>query len=137
LALCHAAEQAQDAEKVEPLDRGLALAEAAVQADDADAKAHFAVFCNLGRRMQLEPLSWKSLSAVRRLRTEIDRTLELAPTSVDALTAKGAFLLELPPFLGRDAAEAERLLRRALAVDPQARYARRTLERLVDERGSH
>jgi hypothetical protein len=135
LALCKAADRAEAPAKAAPLERGLELAEAAVEADDADAKAHFAVFCNLGRRMQMQPLSFQSLSAVRRLRNEIDRTLELAPNSVDALTAKGAFLLELPLFLGRDAAEAERLLRRALAVDPHARYARHTLERLVDERG--
>ena len=134
LKLCKAAERAAEAERAAPLDRGLRLAEAAIQADDADAKAHFAVFCNLGRRMQLEPLSLKSLSSVRRLRNEIDRTLELAPNSVDALTAKGAFLMELPPFLGRDADEAERLLRRALAVDPHAPYARRTLAKLTEQR---
>jgi hypothetical protein len=134
LALCKAAEQADGAEKAAPLDRGLELAEAAVEADDGDAKAHFAVFCNLGRRLQMQPLSFQSLSAVHRLRNEIDRTLELAPNSVDALTAKGAFLAELPPFLGRDADEAERLLRRALAIDPHAQYARRTLERLADDR---
>src|SRR5262249_12348769 len=53
LALCRQADQAADHEKRDLLERGLAAAEAAVSADDTDAHAHFAVFCNLGKRMRL------------------------------------------------------------------------------------
>src|SRR5439155_1009374 len=73
---------------------------------------------NLGNDVKLRGLAVTSLFAVRRLRREIDRTLELAPDYADALVGKGEFLCELPRLLGGDAAEGERLLRAALRVDP-------------------
>jgi hypothetical protein len=51
LALCHEADQVSVAERSAVLARGLARAEEAVQADPQDAVAHFAVFCNLGKRL--------------------------------------------------------------------------------------
>src|SRR5262245_13674305 len=106
LALCRSAEQASGAARETLLARGRTLAEDAVKDDDADATAHFALFCTLGRQMQLRTASPFTLAEMRRLRREIDRTLELAPRSVDALTAKGALLLELPWILGGDRREA-------------------------------
>jgi hypothetical protein len=119
LALCDAAaRQSDDGTRAALLERGLALAETAVAADDGDAAGHFAVFCNLGRHLQLHPLGWGSLTAVRRVRHAIDRALELAPASAQVLTAKGIMLLELPRLFGGDTAEGERLLRRALELAP-------------------
>jgi hypothetical protein len=119
LALCDAAaRQTDEASRASLLERGLALAEAAVAADDTDAAAHFAIFCNLGRRLQLQPLGWGRVTAVRRVRIEIDRALALAPRSARVLTAKGIMLLELPRLLGGDPDEGRRLLRRALEVSP-------------------
>jgi len=119
IALCHsAAGEADRATKLSLLDRGLALAEAAVAADDADAAGHFAVFCNLGRRLQLGPLRWGSLMGISRVRRAIDRALALVPDSAQLLTAKGVMLLELPRLRGGDMAEGQRLLRRALEVAP-------------------
>src|SRR5207245_9130990 len=83
-----------------------------------DPKAHLAVFCNLGNDVSLRGLAVTSLFAVRRLRREIDRTLELAPDYADALVGKGEFLGELPRLLGGDAEEGERLLGDALRLDP-------------------
>jgi Tfp pilus assembly protein PilF len=66
----------------------------------------------------------------------------------DALTAKGSLLLQLPRLLGGDAAEGERLLRAALARDPEmaaahlelarglARHGRRTEARTEAERAA-
>src|SRR5262245_32604504 len=76
-ALCMRAERLSGDAKVVLLSRGLALAEQSIAADDNDAKGHFAVFCNLGRQMQLHPWSLGSLGRVRRLRREIDRALDL------------------------------------------------------------
>ena len=59
------------------LARGLAVAERAVAANDGDAKAHFAVFCNLGRKLANEGASLAGVSDVERLRDEIDRALAL------------------------------------------------------------
>ena len=101
-----------------PADRGLATAESAIGEDDADAAAHFAVFCNLGRQLQLRSIGFLTFFDVRRLRREIDRTLELAPHSPGVLTAKGVLLLRLPRLLGGDTSEGERLIRRALEVAP-------------------
>src|SRR5262245_49674842 len=128
MALCHAAAGEMDrAAQVSLLDRGLALAEDAVRSDDGDPSAHFAVFCNLGRRVRLRPLGIGSFSAVRRVRREIDRALALAPDAPELLTAKGVMLLELPGLLGGDAAEGKRLLHRALAVSPGFARAREAL----------
>jgi len=128
VSLCNTAVEQTDPEaRVAALDRGLALAEEALAANDADAAAHFAVFCNLGRRLQLRPLSWGSLTGIRRVRREIDRALALAPDSPSALTAKGVMLLELPHLLGGDASEGVSLLRRALALAPDFTPAQRAL----------
>ena len=136
LALCNRAPKAPPAERAALLARGLKLAEEAVAANEKDAKAHFAVFCNVGKQMELRGISLKSAVDVRRLRREIDRTLELAPDYSDALVGKGALLLDLPRLLGGDPAEGERLLRAALRVDPDYVDARLKLARALDARGA-
>src|SRR6476660_5021875 len=70
LALCVRVPKAPASEKPALIARGLALAEEAVAANDRDAKAHFALFCNLGKQMELRGVSVRSLVAVRRLRRE-------------------------------------------------------------------
>src|SRR5262249_62402426 len=71
LALCER-EAGSVEEKRALLARGLKLAEEAVAEDDGDAKAHFAVVCNLGKEMELRGASLASLIALRRLRREMD-----------------------------------------------------------------
>ena len=134
LAVC-LAPAASPEERRANLARGLALAEEAVAADERDAKAHFAIFCNLGTDLKLRGVALTSLFAIRRLRREIDRTLELAPDYADALVGKGELLCELPRVLGGDAAEGERLLRAALRVDPGFIEARLGLVRALAARG--
>jgi hypothetical protein len=128
LALCNfAAEEHDAATRAALLDRGLALAEQAVESDDGDAAGHFAVFCNLGRRLQQHPISFRNLMSIRRIRHEIDRTLALSPNAPGVLTAKGIMLLELPGLLGGDPPEGERLLRHALEIEPDFTEAREAL----------
>jgi len=134
LALCLAA-AATPEERRANLARGLALAEEAVAADERDAKAHFAIFCNLGNDLKLRGVAVSSVLAVRRLRREIDRTVELAPDYADALVGKGEFLCELPRLLGGDPAEGERLLRAALRIDPGFIEAHLGLARALAARG--
>ena len=136
LSLCNKSDDVPAGEKRALLDRSLALAEEAIAADGADAKAHFAAFCALGHRMELDGAGVRSLLALRRLRQEIDRTLELAPDYSDAMVGKASLLLDAPRLLGGDAAEAERLLRRALALDPEYGSARLRLASALADRGA-
>jgi tetratricopeptide (TPR) repeat protein len=137
LALCDRGGKAASAdEKRQLLARGLAAAEEAVAADERDPKAHFAIFCNLGKRLQLSGVGLNTLSDVRRLGREVDRTIELAPGWSDALVGKGSFLIDLPGFLGGDRAEGERLLREALRIEPDFVTARVRLARALADRGA-
>jgi hypothetical protein len=136
IAFCKQADAVPDAQKRALLERGLASAEAAVATDERDASAHFAVFCNLGKRMRLDGVSFASLMSLRRLRHEVDRTLELQPDHADALVGKAALLYYTPRLLGGDRAEGERLLRVALTVAPDYVDARLALARLLDARGA-
>ena len=119
------------------LVEGLARSEQAVAANERDPKAHFAVFCNLAKLTYLDGFKVSSLLSVWRLRREIDRTLELSPDYVDALIAKGALLLNLPRVLGGDLREAERLLRRAVGLEPERVLARLHLAEALHGLGAH
>ncbi|MBM4269179.1 MAG: hypothetical protein FJ144_21655 [Deltaproteobacteria bacterium] len=106
------------------LDRGLELAEKAVAETPNDAKAHFAVFCNLGRQLETRGADLASVSDVGRLKEEIDRALEIEPAFIDALIAKGRFLDQLPWIMGGDDDESEQLLRKAVSLAPDYAQAR-------------
>jgi tetratricopeptide (TPR) repeat protein len=132
LAACEAARGTGD---VAALDRAVAEAEAAAGAAPDDPIAHFALFCSLGERMRARGASLRSLLELRRLRSEVDRTIELAPDFPDALVGKANLLLDAPGLLGGDPREAERLLRRALEIDPGYLGARRDLARVLARLG--
>jgi tetratricopeptide (TPR) repeat protein len=136
VSLCRQADDAPYVEKRDVLERGIAAAEAAIAADEDDADAHFALFCNLGKRMRLDGVSLASLIGLRRLRHEIDRTLELAPANADALVGKAALLYYTPRLLGGDPAEGERLLHEALGIAPDYVEARLAIARLLRARGN-
>ena len=131
LAMCRSANTMAGEERLARLDEGLVLAESAMLADPSSALAHFAAFCNRGKRLQVTGFSFGAFGEVRRLRREIDRALVLAPDWPEALAGKGAMLVALPRLLGGDVEEGERLLKRALALDPtnvEARIILRELE---------
>src|SRR5262249_20107696 len=122
----------------EHFDRGQDLAQRAVAADDQSAKAHFALFCNMGELMRLDGESITSVIGLRRLLAELDRTIELDPKNSDALPAKGTFLVRLPRLprlLGGDTQKGEALPREAIRLDPNAFSSRLTLAKTVDARG--
>jgi hypothetical protein len=104
--LCRVAEPVAPAGRLQLLDRGIRLAEAAVAADATDAEAHFALFCTLGRRLLVTGFSLlRPLEALRALRA-LDAAVRLAPDDPDVLAAKGAVLLELPGLSGATRAKA-------------------------------
>jgi tetratricopeptide (TPR) repeat protein len=133
--LCNEAAAVGSQDAVAKLDQALALAEDAVRRNPKDAKAHFAVFCSLGRRAELEGSDIEGLANLGRIRESIDRALALEPAFVDALVAKGRMLARLPWMLGGDADEGERLIRRALKLDPTSEVARLHLAHVLIDQG--
>ncbi|MEP6957542.1 MAG: hypothetical protein ABI980_02340 [Nitrospirota bacterium] len=136
---CHTGRIAQDrATRVAHFKKGEALGEQAVASDDQSAEAHFALFCNLGELMRIHgELSITSVRGFRRMTKELDRTLELAPDHLDALSAKGTFLVRLPSMLGGDREKGEKLLRYVLLKEPQSVNARLSLAKSYCANGRH
>jgi tetratricopeptide (TPR) repeat protein len=116
-------------------ERGESLASQAVALDERSAVAHFALVCNLGELLRLDGEKITSLLALRRLMSEVNRTLELDPDHVDAMATKGNLLLRLPRLLGGDPKEGERLLREVVKRDDNAVTSRITLAKACVERG--
>jgi len=117
-------------------EKSQALAERAVALDDQHADAHFALFCSLGERGRID--GEKSLSALfgfGKVMRELDRTLELDPTHLDALSSKGAFLIRLPSALGGDVERGEQMLRNVIQRAPKAINARLSLAKSYAARG--
>jgi tetratricopeptide (TPR) repeat protein len=136
LALCEESATAPAVQREQMLARGVALAEEAIRADDSDAKAHFALFCSLGRKLEADGAGLSAVAELRRLRQAIERSLELAPDFIDALVAKGALLAKLPWLLGGDTKEAERLVRRAVSLAPGFAPARIHLAHVLAMQGN-
>jgi len=136
LALCYGVEELPADEQRPTLLRGLALAEEAEATDADDPVAHLAVFCNLGKRLRMEGVSLHILGDLVRLRRELGTTLALAPDFPDAVAAEGAYLCALPRWLGGEPVEGERLLRRALGLDPENVAARLILAEALHARGA-
>jgi tetratricopeptide (TPR) repeat protein len=113
---------------------GLDLAKRAVEADDRNADAHFAVFANNGRILLLEGTVPNPLNLMKVSR-ELDRALELDPNHADALASKGGLYRQLPRLLGGDQALAETCLKRAIELDPVAVGARVELAQLYRDQG--
>jgi len=102
---------------------GLEYAKRAIEADETNADAHFALFANNGRIMLLEgvtPNPWNLIEANR----ELERALELDPNHSDALAAKGGLYRQLPRLLGGSLTKAEECLTRSIDLDPNAVGAR-------------
>jgi len=116
-------------------ERSQALAERAVASDDQLAAAHFALFCSLGEQLRIDGESLSSVFGFRRMMAALDRTLELDPDHLDALSSKGTFLVRLPAFLGGDAAKGEWMLRQVIQRDPKAVSARVTLAKVYAAQG--
>jgi len=136
---CYTGRITQDrASRVGHFEKGQAMGEQAVALDDRSADAHFALFCNLGELMRIDgELSITSVMGFRRMTKELDRTLELAPDHLDALSAKGTFLLRLPFLLGGDREKGEMLLRYVLLKSPQSVNARLSLAKSYCADGRH
>lgn len=139
LAICERAEAVPTEERAALLAIGLHRAEEAAKDDPQDAAAHLAVFCNLGKRLR-DRSGWGLLAAfgdLGRAQKAVDAALALVPDYPGALAAKGQMLAELPRWLGGDRQEAERLLRRAVTIEPDDARMRLMLANVLRETGQH
>jgi hypothetical protein len=123
-------------ERVAHFERGQAIAEQAVALDDNSAAAHFAVFCNLGEMLRVDGEKVTSLFGFHKMMQELDRTLELDPNNLDAISSKGVLLVRLPTLLGGDAPRGEQMLERVLREDSSCITARLTLADIYAGRGA-
>ncbi len=139
LKVCNDVERMPGADKqnkMDFLDKGVEMGEAAVAADDQDPRAHFALFCNLAKQCDMAGLSWRILGRLRRMQAEIDRAYELAPRDPDILVSKGELLRRLPGPLGGDKDKGERLLLLAVEIKPDHVSARLYLARALADDGA-
>lgn len=135
---CSLGRQAQTrTERIQHFAWGQALGEQAVSADESSPDAHFALFCNLGEQLRVDGESLSSLFGFRRMMKELNRTLELAPDHLDALSAKGTVLVRVPGFMGGDKEKGELLLRQVIAREPAAVSARLSLAKSYCAGGRH
>ncbi len=118
-------------------EQGQALGEQAVAMNEGSADAHFALFCNLGELLRLDGESLTSVFGFRRMMNELNRALEIDPTHIDALSAKGTLLVKLPGLLGGDSEKGEQLLQQVIERAPKSVNARLALAKVRCERGNH
>ena len=135
---CHRGRLAVDrATRLAHFQQGQTLGERAVAADEGNADAHFALFCNLGEVLRVDGESLTSLFGLRRMMSELDRALEINPAHIDALSAKGTLLVKLPSILGGDAEKGKALLEHVVSRAPKAVNARLSLAKVRCEHGRH
>ena len=135
---CSLGRQAQTrTDRIQHFASGQALGEQAVAEDESSPDAHFALFCNLGEQLRVDGESLSSLFGFRRMMKELNRTLELAPDHLDALSAKGTVLVRVPGFMGGDKEKGELLLRQVIAREPAAVNARLSLAKSYCAGGRH
>jgi tetratricopeptide (TPR) repeat protein len=110
-------EEATDpAEKIAAYRHGVELARQAIDADDNNADAHFAMFANQGRVMLHEGAVPNPVTLMEANR-ELNRALELNPNHADALAAKGGMYRQLPWVLGGSKEKASEYLARSVELD--------------------
>lgn len=135
IEMCDRVSDVPEGERLKLAQDGLALAEQAVAENDGSAEAHYAVFCNLGRQLEHAGINTSTLGSLKRVRREVDRALELKPDYVDALMGKGSLLIKTPRFFGGDVAGGEKLIRRAIELEPNHMQAHLQLAKSLAARG--
>lgn len=136
IEICDSVSDVPKDEGLKRAEKGLALAEQAVAENDNDPEAHYAVFCNLGRQIENASINTSTLSSLKRVRREVDRALELKPDYVEALMGKGSLLINTPRFFGGDVAGGEKLLRKAIELEPNHMQAHLQLAKSLAARGA-
>jgi hypothetical protein len=124
----------EKSQKIAAYREGLDLARRAVQSDETNADAHFALFANNGRLLLLNGIVPNPVNLLH-ANAELEKTLELNPNHTDALAARGGLYRQLPRLLGGNLDKAEADLTRSIQLNPGAVLARIELARTYFDKG--
>jgi len=113
------------------------LAEQALELNDKYPDAHYALFCSLGEQLRIDGENLSSIVGFREMMAALDRTLELKPDHLNAISSKGAFLVRLPSILGGDVERGEKMLRLVIKKEPTSINARLNLAKVLADRGNY
>lgn len=116
--------------------RGLELGRQAVEANPDGKEGHFYYMANMGALVQSKGML-NSLWRFRKIKKEMDRTLELAPDWPPILLARAQLLMEMPGIFGGDRQEAMKLCQRVVELDPDHLPTYVTLARLLADEGRY
>jgi tetratricopeptide (TPR) repeat protein len=108
---------AEKQKKIDFWEKGMAYGQRAMEVNPDGKEGHFYFMSNLGSIVQIKG-KLTSLWNLRRIKREMDRTLELDPDFPPALVARAQYLTQMPGLFGGDEQEAMRLYRRAVEKDP-------------------
>jgi len=136
LAECNKGRSAKERDiRLAHFKKSQVLAEQALKLDDRYPDAHYALFCSLGEQLRIDGENLSSIIGFREMMTALDRTLELKPDHLDAISSKGSFLVRLPRILGGDVERGEKMLRLVIEKEPKCINARLTLAKVLANRG--
>ena len=124
----------EDAEKRTAYEKARELGNQALELDDKNADAHFAVFAAEGRLSLLNGVVVNPYNLYK-AQGRLNHVLELDPNHADGLAAKGGLYRQLPWALGGDLNKAEIYLKRAINHNPVAVGARIELAQTYREKG--
>jgi tetratricopeptide (TPR) repeat protein len=118
-------------------ERAQELAEQAVALNDQSPDAHYSLFCTLGEQLRIDGENLMAAFGFPKMMAELDRTLELNPNHLSAISSKATFLVRLPSLFGGDMKKGKELLRRVIREDPKCINARLTLARVLADDGEY
>ena len=118
-------------------ERAQELAERAVALNDQLPDAHYSLFCTLGEQLRIDGENLMSAFGFPKMMAELNRTLELNPNHLSAISSKATFLVRLPSLFGGDVKKGKELLRRVIREDPKCINARLTLAQVLADDGEY
>ena len=125
-----------DEAKAAAYERARDLARRATELAPSNPEAHLWYAITLGSWSQAKGLL-RSALALRDLRREVDRVLELDPKNIEAHIMAGSIARELPLLLGGDRKESEEHFKTAQRLDPRLTGARIELAQLYVNMGRY
>ena len=126
----------QKKQKIEHWKKGVEYGRRAVKVNPHGKEGHFYFMANRGAISQIRG-TLTSLWKFRKIKIEMDRTLEIAPNYPPALLARAEYLREMPGVFGGDKQEAMRLCERVLEMDPDHLPSYVTMARLLAGEGRY